>query len=289
MNTRTKGYLIGAVAAAAYGMNPLFALPLYADGMTPASVLLFRYLVAIAIIWCMIHFEGGSFATSRRNGFQLVVMGVLMAISSITLFASYRYMDAGIASTLLFVYPILVAVIMAVFFREKATASMTLCIVLAIAGIGLLYKASDGTTIDATGTALVMVSALSYAIYIVAVNQTSLRSLSSLVVTFYVLVYGAVLLAGMALADGSISRPGHWYMWGNVVALALFPTAISFAGTTKAIQYVGSTPTAVLGALEPLTAVFFGVTVFGEKLTVRDCIGIVLIITAVTIVVTRRR
>ena len=278
MNTRTKGYLIGAVAAAAYGMNPIFALPLYADGMTPASVLLFRYLVAIAIIWCMIHFEGGSFATSRRNGFQLVLMGVLMAISSITLFASYRYMDAGIASTLLFVYPILVAVIMAVFFREKATASMTLCIVLAIAGIGLLYKASDGTTIDATGTALVMVSALSYAIYIVAVNQTSLRSLSSLVVTFYVLVYGAVLLAGMTLADGSISLPGHW-----------FPTAISFAGTTKAIQYVGSTPTAVLGALEPLTAVFFGVTVFGEKLTVRDCIGIVLIITAVTIVVTRRR
>ena len=76
-----------------------------------------------------------------------------------------------------------------------------------------------------------------------------------------------------------------WYLWGNLVALAVFPTAISFLCTTQAIQYIGSTPTAILGALEPLTAVFFGVTVFGEPLTVRVGCGIMMIVFAVTIIV----
>ena len=77
----------------------------------------------------------------------------------------------------------------------------------------------------------------------------------------------------------------QWYLWGNLLALAVFPTAISFLCTTGAIQYIGSTPTAILGALEPVTAVFFGVVVFGESLSVRDVIGLVLIITAVTLVI----
>ena len=76
-----------------------------------------------------------------------------------------------------------------------------------------------------------------------------------------------------------------WYLWGNLIALAIFPTAISFLCTTQAVQYIGSTPTAILGALEPVTAVFFGVTIFGESLTPRLCCGIVLIILAVTFII----
>lgn len=76
-----------------------------------------------------------------------------------------------------------------------------------------------------------------------------------------------------------------WYLWGNLIALAIFPTAISFLCTTQAVQYIGSTPTAILGALEPVTAVFFGVTIFGESLTLRLCCGIVLIILAVTFII----
>lgn len=80
-------------------------------------------------------------------------------------------------------------------------------------------------------------------------------------------------------------RAGQWYLWGNLLALAVFPTAVSFLCTTSAIQYIGSTPTAILGALEPVTAIFFGVTVFGEMLTLRESIGLVMIVTAVTFVI----
>lgn len=286
ISNKTKGYILGAVAAATYGMNPLFALPLYNQGMTPDAVLLFRYLFAIIIVGAMIKVRGRSFKVSTKNCWQLVALGILMALSSLALFVSYNYMAAGIASTMLFVYPIIVAVIMALFFHEKLTAKIIICLALAIGGIMMLYKGSDGATINTTGTIIVMISALSYALYIVIVNQTTLRNVATLTVTFYILVFGTALYIVTILYDGNLPLPKDWYMWGNMIALAVFPTTISFLCTTKAIQYIGSTPTAILGALEPLTALFFGITVFNEVLTVRDCFGIALIIIAVTMVVT---
>ena len=119
MNTKAKGYLLGAVAAATYGTNPLFALPLYEAGMNPDSVLLFRYLFAIPILGVMLRARGRSFKVPRSHVGMLLLMGILVALSSLTLFLSYNYMDAGIASTLLFVYPILVALIMAAGFSER--------------------------------------------------------------------------------------------------------------------------------------------------------------------------
>ena len=168
---KAKGYILGAVAAATYGMNPLFALPLYKAGMNPDSVLFFRYLFAIPILGVMIRARGRHFTLRRREVLPLVVMGLLVALSSLTLFQSYNYMEAGIASTLLFVYPIMVALIMAVVFKEKLTPQTLLCIVLALGGIGLLYKGGDGAALSLVGTMLVMVSALSYAIYLVGINQ----------------------------------------------------------------------------------------------------------------------
>ena len=117
MNAKTKGYLLGMIAAASYGMNPLFALPLYKVGMDPDSVLFFRYMFAIPILGIMLKARGRGFGLRRREVLPLIIMGVLVAVSSLTLFLSYNYMEAGIASTILFVYPILVALIMFIVFH----------------------------------------------------------------------------------------------------------------------------------------------------------------------------
>lgn len=285
MNTKVRGYLLGAVAAATYGMNPLFALPLYKTGMDPDSVLFFRYLFAIPLLGIMIKARGRNFRLRRNEVLPLAVMGLLVALSSLTLFLSYNYMDAGIASTLLFVYPVLVALIMAAVFKEKLTLATGACILLALGGIALLCKTADGSTLSLTGTLLVLASALSYAIYIVGVNSTTLKNVATLKVTFYVLLFGLSLFLVRLDFGRSIHLPDVWYLWGNLIALAVFPTAISFLCTTSAIQYIGSTPTAILGALEPVTAVCFGVAVFGEVLTPRIVSGMVLIILAVTFIV----
>ncbi|HCD93289.1 MAG TPA: EamA family transporter [Odoribacter splanchnicus] len=285
MNVKAKGYILGAVAAATYGMNPLFALPLYKAGMNPDSVLFFRYLFAIPVLGMMIVARGRSFKLKRKEVLPLIIMGLLVALSSLALFQSYNYMDVGIASTLLFVYPILVALIMWIAFKEKLTLPTVLCILLALGGIGLLYKSGDGSTLNLTGIILVMISALSYAIYIVGVNQSTLKNLATLSLTFYVLLFGLVLFLVRVDFGQSLRVAKTWYLWGNLIALAIFPTAISFLCTTQAIQYIGSTPTAILGALEPLTAVFFGVVVFGESLTLRLSCGMLMIILAVTLII----
>ena len=285
MNAKIKGYTLGAIAAATYGMNPLFALPLYSDGMDADSVLFFRYLFAIPILGIMIKARGRSFRLNRGEILPLVVLGLLVAASSLTLFLSYNYMDAGIASTILFVYPIMVALIMALVFKEKVTLQTAFCILLALAGIAMLYKNGNGATLSFTGTLLVIASALSYAIYIVGINQSSLKNVATLKVTFYILLFGVSLFLIRLDFGQAVTMPQKWYMWGNLIALAIFPTAISFLCTTSAIQYIGSTPTAILGALEPVTAVIIGVTVFGEALTPRILCGILMIIAAVTLII----
>lgn len=284
MNAKAKGYILGSIAAASYGMNPLFALPLYKAGMDPDSVLFFRYLFAIPLLGIMIKARGRSFKIQRKETFPLIIMGLLVALSSLTLFLSYNYMAAGIASTLLFVYPIMVALIMAMVFKEKLALQTIVCMLLALGGIGLLYKSEDGSTLSLIGTLLVFASSLSYAIYIVG-NQTSLKNVATLKVTFYVLLFGLSLFVARLLYSGVLNTPDQWYLWANLLALAVFPTAISFLCTTGAIQYIGSTPTAILGALEPVTAIFFGIAVFGESLTVRESFGLVMIIVAVTFVI----
>lgn len=287
MTPKLKGYLLGIIAAATYGMNPLFALPLYEAGMNPDSVLLLRYLVAIPILGIMLLWRGRNFRLKRRELPPIISLGLLFSLSSLTLFQSYNYMDAGIASTLLFIYPILVAIIMATLFKERLSKQTILCIIVTLCGIALLYSNDDGSTLSLMGVMLVFASAISYAIYIVGINKTSLRNVATLKISFYVLTFGSLLFLSRLLVihDFQVPSTDEWRLWINILCLAVFPTVLSLVCTTKAIQYIGATPTAILGALEPVTAVVIGVSVFGEVITSRIAIGLLLIIISVTFVI----
>lgn len=286
LSDKSKGYILGAVAAATYGMNPLFALPLYgAGGMDADSVLFFRYLVALPIIGAMLLVRRRRIRPGRGELLPLAVMGILMAVSSLTLFESYNYMDSGVASTLLFVYPVMVALIMAALFRERLPVSTVICIGVALGGIVMLNHTVSGAPLSPTGVILVMVSSLTYAVYIVAINRPRLARVPTLRIIFYGLFFGVFVFAGRLIYKGEILLPAHWYLWGCIVALSVLPTAVSFVCTTAAIQKIGPTPTAILGALEPVVALIVSIMVFGDPLTLRQILGIVLILTAVTFII----
>lgn len=287
MNNKIKGYLFAAISAVTYGMNPLFALPLYKAGMDLFSVLFFRYLIAIPILAVMLKIRRRNFSFERKDVIPLIILGVLFALSSITLFSSYHHMDAGIASTILFVYPIMVALIMFIFFKEKISIKTMACIAVALLGIALLCNSGEGAVVSMKGVLFVIGSALSYSIYIVFVNKSRIKKMATIKVTMYVLLVGWIIFAIRALACGTLTTPPSesWWLWGNIIALSIFPTVISLICTTEAIQYIGSTPTAILGVLEPVTAVFFGIVVFHEVMTTRIAIGLILVITSVTFVI----
>lgn len=287
MNNKIKGYLFAAISAVTYGMNPLFALPLYNAGMDLFSVLFFRYLIAIPILAVMLKIRRRDFSIEKKDIMPLIILGILFALSSITLFSSYHHMDAGIASTILFVYPIIVALIMFIFFKEKISSKTIACIAVALVGIALLCKSGEGAVVSTKGILFVLGSALSYSIYIVMVNKSRIKKMATIKVTLYVLAVGWIIFAVRALASGVLTIPPaeKWWLWTNIIALSVFPTVISLICTTEAIQYIGSTPTAILGVLEPVTAVFFGIVVFNEVMTTRIAIGLILVITSVTFVV----
>ena len=284
-NNKTKGFILGAIAAASYGMNPLFTLPLYSAGMSVDTVLFYRYSLAVIVLGIMMKFQKQSFAIKRVDVLPLCIMGLLFAFSSLFLFMSYNYMDAGIASTILFVYPVLVAIIMAVVFKEKVSPITMFSIALAFVGISMLCKSPGGQTLSLVGITFVFLSSLSYAIYIVGVNRSSLKDMPIAKLTFYVLLFGLSVYVVRLQFCTELQVIPTPMLWINAVSLAVFPTVISLVTMTKAIHYIGSTPTAILGALEPVTALFFGVLVFGEQLTPRIILGILMVISAVTLII----
>lgn len=283
---KVKGYALAALAAAAYGTNPAFAVPLYGHGMNAVSVLLFRYLMGLPVLAAIMAFRGKSFSLKKEEIVPTIILGVLMALSSLTLFESYNYMNSGVASTLLFVYPVMVAVMMIMFFHEKFSISTVICLIVMGAGLLLLMKPQGNTTLSMFGILLVMLSALTYALYIVMVNESkSVRNIPTTKLLFYVLSWGSLVYVAMIMCGSEVTVPLENWGWLNLIALAIIPTVISLACTTKAIQLIGSTPTAILGALEPVSAVVLSVLVLGQAITAQDIIGGALIVVATTIVI----
>ncbi len=287
LSNLTKGYACAAIAACTYGINPLLALPLYARGMNADSVLFFRYGFATLMLWGLMYALHKPFRLRRRQIPMMAIAAILMALSSLLLFEAYNYMDVGIASTLLFVYPVMVAVINTIFYRERLSAITISAIAMATVGIMLLYQGDGTATLNVTGTILVLLAALSYAVYMVAVNRTSLCNVESMALSFYSVGIGIVVfLAGMAWNGFTPVRGALG--WTCALSLALFPTIISLITMVIAIHNIGSTPTAILGALEPVTALVIGVCVFGEHLSLSACAGIVLVVGSVTMLIAAR-
>ena len=235
----------------------------------------------------MIKMRGHDFRLTLKETISLFIVGMLVATSSLTLYVSYKYLSAGIASTMLFVYPVIVAVLMVLFFGEKLRLDTIICIALAVGGIVMLYKTDGTDTLSMVGCVIVLCSSLTYAIYIVAVGRDVCKRIPTLKLTFYTLLFGAGLyMVRVGCCTTLVCPPiERWDMWLNIICMVIFPTVLSFVWTTMAIQYVGATPTAILGALEPVTAVVLDITFLGESLSFRVTIGLIMILVAVCIVI----
>ncbi len=332
--SKAKGFFFGILAAVSYGVNPLGAKYLYEEGFNVESVLFYRYGLAALIIGvimvgkiitgrkvastlrqaqCTASPATGyeSFKVSRGELSTLIALGLLFVVSSLTLYCSFLYMDSGVACSLLFVYPVMTAVLMAMLYGEKITKTTAAAIALSLVGVLLLYKGDGETVLSTVGVLLVMVSALSYALYIIVANRASAPEsgleashnrfskylphratihrldMSAMKLSFYVLIVCAVsmVLFSLTSPERHLMPLATGREWGYSLMLAIVPTVFSLVSMGIAVRIIGSTPTAIMGALEPLTAVVIGLTVFHEALTVNLVAGILLILTAVITII----
>lgn len=280
-----KGFLYGIASSAAFGLIPLFTLPLMAGGMGFDTILFYRFLIASTAIAAWLLIRKSPFRLDRREMPVVALLSMLYAGSALFLFWGYRYLSSGIATTIHFLYPVFVTLIMIGLFREKKSVWTLLAVVLAVSGVALLSWGDGESRLSGKGILITAVSGLCYALYIVGVNKSRVRNLPGMQLTFYVLLFGSALFLAMARLKGTFQAVPGPEAWMNLLLLALVPTVVSNLTLVKAVRYIGSTLTAVLGAMEPLTAVCMGILVFHEPLTANLVAGIACIVTAVSLII----
>ena len=288
---RIKGILYAAVSSSTFGLAPFFSLTLLLAGFSAFEVLSYRWGVATIALtlfgWC----SGCSFRLEKKDFLVVLLLSLLRAVTSFSLLIAYQNIATGVASTIHFMYPLAVSLVMMYFFQEKKSLWVMFAVFMSLLGAALLssgeLEAKNGDTI--VGLVAACVSVFSYAGYIVGVRMTRAVRINSTVLTCYVMGLGTVLYFIGALTTSGLQLVADGYTWLIILGLALPATAISNITLVRAIKYAGPTLTSILGAMEPLKAVVIGVFVFKELFTLNSAIGIILILLAVSVVIFRKQ
>lgn len=284
-----SGVFYAVISSASFGLIPLFSISLMDTGIAMPSILFYRFAVAAAIMAIVVLLTGRNFKIERRYMPSVVWLSVLYAVTAILLLASYRDIPSGVATTIHFLYPLAVTLIMSMFFKERATITTLIAVGVSLAGVALLTWGNHSVGDYKHGVLLVLVTVATYAIYIVGVMKSRASRVDSVVLTFYVLMLGALIFFLYALATSGVDSIHRWSNWRDIVMLALLCTVLSDLTLILAIKRIGSTMTSILGSMEPMTAVIVGVLYFDERFDTTSVIGLLLIVVAVVLVIVQSR
>ena len=286
---KLKGVTCGLISSSTFGLIPLFTLPVLKSGMTVPSLLFYRYLFAALLMGGLLLTRSISLKVSLGELLQLMGLALMAALSALLLFEGYQYLSSGVATTIHFLYPVFVAVLMISFFKEKKSPPLFWAIGLAMTGVALLSLSEGQAAFSLKGVLVVGISAFTYALYIIGVNKTPVGKINAQKFTFYILGLSAVFFLLFTLLSEDLQAIPHLKSSLNITLLALLPTVISNLALVYAVTYVGSTIAAVLGAMESVTAVCIGLFVFDEPFSVCLMIGLLCVLSAVNIIILSSR
>ena len=286
------GYPAGIITGITYGLNPLFAKPLMNDGASTEAILFFRYGIAVILLGAYLLMKKEDFKITIKQAGVLLALGLFYTASSTFLFEAYKYIASGLATTLVFLFPAMVAIIM-VFLKVVPSWPVWLSIAATFAGVMIMTGGTGSEAINPVGVWFSIASAFVYALFIVIINRSkAIASISNSLLTFYALVVGTVVFFIRCSLSGAEIMTGldGGMAWVNLIGLAVLPTIVSTATLAIATRNIGATKASVLGVFEPITAILVGTLVFGEALTTNIVAGILISIVAVTfmIMVTKR-
>lgn len=294
--SRLAGIFYGLVSSAAYGLIPLFSLPLLHAGVTIQTILVYRFGIASIAMWGILRFKGENLAVDSCDLYKIFFLSLLYLGAVFLFFQSFIYLPSGVVATIQFLFPVMVMLIMIGFFHETFQWQTCAALALAVAGVALLSTDPGESSLAEAGGANVfpgvtisLLAGLCNALYFVGLQVASLPRVNSLVLTFYVMVFCSVISLAYALLSGSLHWIGQPENMGIATLLALITAVFSNLTLILAIKRVGSTLASILGVMEPVTAVAVGVCVFNEPFTWLLASGVILIASAVALVVLGRK
>lgn len=287
---RLNGIFYAIISSSSFGFSPIFSLGLLAAGLSNFDVLSYRWAVAAIILIIYAAVKGKSLKISTFDElWKVILLSLLRSVTSITLLLGYANIASGIASTINYMYPMVVALCMMLFFKERKSAVNIISILIAIFGVYLLAS-GDGLKVEGGNTTLGLIcsiiSAFSFAAYYILMKQTKADKIEVVKFTTWIMLLSAVyfIICGF-IFDGKITIVSDIRLWGYIAGLGLWSTMVSNFTGVKAVRRIGPTMTSILGALQPLTAVILGVLFLNEHLGMRTIIGVCIIMVTVSFIV----
>lgn len=284
MKDVVKGYLAAIVSAVTFGMIPLFMIPIKQQNFSVDAALFYRFISTSILIVAYLIYRKESLRVTPREGFLLVVLGLLYALSAEFLFLAYDLLSPGIASTIFFMYPLIVALILGFFFKETIALPTVIALFIVLIGVFFLsVKDIANFSINYIGACISLLGAFTYAIYMLIVNKSNI-SASGIKISFYSTLFSSLYFLLKLFFTGRTLPIPELKMAGLLVGFGVITTLLSIITLVYAIRMIGSTPTAIIGVAEPVVAVAISIWIFHEEeFTFNLFLGVCLIIIGVMI------
>lgn len=288
-----KGIIYALISSGTFGLIPLFSLPLLVPSLRPEGVaaigvptlLFYRFLFSSATIGVFCLLKKTSLKVSISDLAIVFLLALLYASTAKFLVDSYEYIASGLSTTVHFLYPLFVSMVMIVFFKEKKSTVLFLASILSLIGVGLMCWHGESSPALFSGLTLASLTVFTYGLYIVGLNKSRVSNMNFDTLTFYVLLMGCFIFLFYALFTTGIDIITLRSDWVNLLLLGFFATFISDLCLVLAVKYAGSTITSILGSMEPVVAVIIGTLFFGEFFDWMSALGLFFVLLAVTLVI----
>ncbi|MDQ0363648.1 DMT family transporter [Catenuloplanes indicus] len=274
------GFVWCLVAAAGFGLAPLFAKQAYAGGLSVTTMLTARFALAALLLWAIVAIRRRPVRMPARTLALCVGLGAVgYALQGAAYFGAVSMIDASLAALLLYTYPALTLILGVVLRRARADRRRVLA--LAVSGGGLIMLLGAGFD-GGLGVLLALTAAGTYAVYL-TVSETLPADLDVFALTAIVCTSAAVSLGVGGAVTGGLHAPGAVSAWGWVAVIAVIGTVLPIAAMFAGVRLIGASTAAILCGLEPAITVVSTALVFGERLTAAQLAGGAAILAAVVI------
>ncbi|MFA7081409.1 MAG: DMT family transporter [Bacteroidales bacterium] len=285
-----RGIIYALISSITFGTLPLFSIPVKAQGMSSEALMFYRFLFSMIIYGTYLLFRKANFKLTKRNIRDIILIGGAgYGLTGLTLVSSYDYIPSGIGTTIGFQFPVMISIFMWLFYKEKLQKSIYVSLALSLLGVFLLSYSPNHGLVSGFGIFLLTITNLMYSMYIIGINKSSMREVDSSVLTFYVICISMIICLGLSLVRGTLTPIPSLIAGVDILFMAVFSTIIANLTLILAIKAIGSTITALLSPLEPVTAIIIGIIVFNENINLQIITGVIIIILAVILIVINQK
>ncbi|MDD2295152.1 MAG: DMT family transporter [Eubacteriales bacterium] len=279
MSKRT-GLIFAMGAAFFYGVSTITGKMSYVGGGNPVALSFYRNLISVPLLFAVLRLRKTDLSVTRRECAGLAWLGLLGGfVTGVLLYISYTLISVGLSTCLHFSFPVILAVIYALFYHEKFSRIKILALVLGIAGVWFFVE-SDAR-INSLGILTALLSGVTYAAYLIVMDRRGLKSMDGYKLSFYCCLFSSLWLGFFGTVRG---YPFQGVLdsnaWMYITATAVLVSVLGNTMIPVAVRNVGATVTGIAGILEPVTSVLLGVLLLGEPFGFRSIVGAACVLTA---------